>query len=207
MKPRIVILGSGGHAKVVIDILEQISAFEIAGCVGVTSSNPAIFGYPALGDDSRLPALYQSGIHHAFIAIGGNARRLELLHVLRELGFTVVNAISPGAIISPRAKIGVGVAVMPGAVINADAVIGDCAIINTGATIDHDCTIGAGAHIAPGSNLAGCVTIGEGAFLGIGCRVIPNTAIGAWTIVGAGGVVVRDLPERVTAVGLPARIK
>lgn len=96
---------------------------------------------------------------------------------------------------------------MAGVVINAGTAIGDGAVINTGATVDHDCKIGAYCHVAPGVNLAGCVTLEEGVFLGIGSRVIPGIQIGEWTTVAAGAVVVRDLPSRVVAMGIPARVK
>ena len=207
LKPQLVILGTGGHAKVVIEMLEQVGEVRIAGCTGVLPAQTEILGYPILGDDSTLAALLKSGIDHAFIAIGDNALRLKLLKLTRSLGFKLVNAVSPHAVVSPRAIIGEGVAIMSGAVINVDAKIGDCAIVNTGATIDHDCVLGAGCHIGPGVNLAGCVTLREGAFLGVGCCVIPHVSIGAWTVVGAGGVVISDLPEKVLAVGVPARVK
>ena len=79
-------------------------------------------------------------------------------------------------------------------------------IVNTGATIDHDCRIGDFAHLCPGVHLAGEVQVGEGCLLGMGTSVIPGRSIGSQTVVGAGAAVVTDLPEAVTAVGVPARI-
>jgi UDP-perosamine 4-acetyltransferase len=202
---RVVIIGAGGHAKVVIELLEEDGRYELAGCT--SQGGPGqVLGLNVLGDDSILPSLYAGGVRHAFVAVGNNRARYDLIRHLRADGFHLVNAISRHAVISPRVRLGEGIAIMAGAVINAASDIGDGAVVNTGATVDHDCRIGECAHIAPGCTLAGCVTVGEGTFLGAGCRVIPNVLIGAWATVGAGAAVIRDIPEHTTAVGVPARV-
>ncbi len=202
----VVIIGAGGHAKVVIDMLQERGEFELTGCVSADPDFRAILDVPVLGGDDALPRILSSGVRHAFVAIGENRLRAALtLHVLG-LGFSVVNAISRHAVVSRRATLGAGIAIMPGASINVDTIVADGAIINTGATVDHDCRIGAYAHLGPGTNLAGTVVVGEGAFLGAGCCVIPGCAVGAWSTVGAGAAVVRDVAERVTAAGVPARV-
>lgn len=203
---RVVIAGAGGHAKVILEILEESGEFEVAGCTNKVAGG-TLPGVPILGDDGILPELAASGIRSAFAAVGDNRVRRDLIRQLRDAGFRLVNAISRHAIVSPRARLGEGVAIMPGAVINAGAQIDDGAIVNTGATVDHDCHIAACAHIAPGVNLAGCVSVGEGALLGVGSRVIPGVSIGPWTLVGAGAVVIGDIPAHVTAVGVPAAIR
>jgi len=204
---RVVVIGGGGHAKVIVDLLLAAGRYSIAGCVERKPEACSDLGIPLLGDDLRLPEIYRDGVRYAFVAIGDNRVRRRLSARAVELGFELANAVSPTAILSPRVKLGAGIAIMAGVVINACSQIGDGVIVNTGATIDHDCAIGAWAHIAPGSNLAGCVRVGEGAFLGVGCRVIPGVSIGEWTTVGAGGVVIHDLPAEVTAIGVPARVK
>lgn len=202
----VVIIGAGGHAKVIIDMLEERREFELAGCVSSEPGIRTVLDVPVLGGDEALPGILSSGVRQAFIAIGENRLRAALtLHAV-DLGFSIVNAVSRHAVISGRAKLGTGIAIMPGAIINVDTIVGDGAIINTGATVDHDCRIGAYAHIGPGTNLAGTVVVGEGAFLGAGSCVIPGRTVGAWSTVGAGSVVVRDVAERVTAAGVPARI-
>jgi UDP-perosamine 4-acetyltransferase len=102
--------------------------------------------------------------------------------------------------------LGRGVVVAAGAIINPATHIGDHAILNTAASVDHDCTVERFVHIAPGTHLAGTIYVGEGAFLGTGVSVIPSRRIGVWSIVGAGAVVTRDVPDRCTVVGIPARI-
>lgn len=205
-RTKAVVLGTGGHAKVIVDILEQSGQIEIAGFTSAETDGQEFLGYPILGTDEFLPQAYEGLIRHAFSALGANLARKQTMQVLDSIGFELINAISPQSVISPNAKLGRGIAVMPGAVINAGAEIGDGAIINTGALIDHDCRIGKFVHVAPGCALAGCVHIGDGAFLGVGARIVPGVRIGAWSIVGAGGVVIRDLEEEVTAVGVPVKV-
>ena len=206
MRPRVVVLGASGHAKVVLEILEEMGNFEIIGCTAAAAASHEILRYPVLGGDDILPALFAGGTLHAFVAVGDNRIRQKVIRRIRDLGFTLVSAVSHSALVSPRARVGEGAAIMPGATINVDSQVGDGAIINTGATVDHDCIVGECAHIAPGVNLAGNVKVGEGAFLGIGSCAVPGVAIGAWAMVGAGAAVICDLPDGVTAVGVPARI-
>lgn len=201
------ILGAGGHAKVIIDILQSHTDVQLAGYLSPDGQAGPLCGVPCLGDDNTLPTLFEQGIRSAFVAIGDNALRNERTDALRGMEFRVINAISPCASVSRYATVGEGVAIMPGAVVNAGAVVGDGVIVNTNASVDHDCRIGAFAHIAPGAALAAKVHLGEGVFLGIGSSVIPGISIGAWTIVGAGSVVLRNLPGGVTAFGFPARSK
>jgi UDP-perosamine 4-acetyltransferase len=205
MKPGLVVIGSGGHAKVVVDILEEIDDFEIAGCT-TADPVPDLLGYPVLGGDDVLPDILQKGVRHAFVAIGQNGLRRKLTRHVVDLGFSLINVVSPRATLSRRVKLEMGIVIMPGAIINAGAWIGEGAIINTGAIVDHDCGVGSYVHIAPGVFVAGTVSIGTGAFLGIGSRVIPGIAIGCRATIGAGAVVVRDVPDGVTAVGVPARV-
>ena len=203
---QVVLIGTGGHAKVIIEMFEESGQFELIGCTSLAGGPSDLLGVPVLGNDAVLPQIYTSGVHNAFVALGDNRTRWTAMRRIAKTGFQFVNALSPRACISRRAELGVGIAVMPGAVVNVLSRIGDGAIVNTGATVDHDCRIESCAHVGPGANLAGCVSVGEGAFLGVGTRVIPGISIGSWTMVGAGGVVIRDLPSHVTAVGMPAEI-
>lgn len=205
LRQPLVILGGGGHAKVIVDILEECRRWKILGYLNDTGSGPDLLSYPCLGSDAMLSQLRRSHARHAFVGVGDNRRRRALFMQVLEAGFELPSAISRKAHVSGRARLGRGVAVMAGAAIQAEAEIGDGAIINTGATVDHDCCIGPFAHICPGAHLAGSVEIGEGALLGTGCAVIPGVRIGAWAVVGAGAVVVSEVAENTTVAGVPAR--
>ena len=202
----VVIIGGGGHAKVVIESL-RASGHAVAAIVDADPTPREVLDVPVVGDDLKLPALKEQGLSQLFVAIGDNRLREKLGRKAQGLGFVLVNAIHPSAVISPSAKLGQGVAVMAGVAINADTDVGDLAIINTGAVVDHDGRLGVACHLGPAAALAGSVTVGDRAFLGVGARVIPGVTIGADTTVGAGGVVVRDLPDGVLAIGVPAKIK
>lgn len=207
MKPRLLLLGGGGHAKVIADILESSGAIELAGFVSVEEQPEELLGYPRLGGDADLPRLLDGGIRLAFPAIGDNRRRGLAIAELQRIGFEIANAVSVDAIVSRHATLAHGIAIMPGAVVNAGTRIGPGAIVNTNASVDHDCEIGECAHIAPGVSLAGAVRIGAGAFVGVGASVIQCIRIGEGTVVGAGAVVVSDLPAGVVAMGVPAIVR
>lgn len=204
MNANVVVVGAGGHAKVCIELLRAMGE-QVAWCVGDADSPPQCLGVPVLVGDENLVALRQQGFQRLFVAIGANRVRQKLGLLALELGYQLVNAISPRAVVSPTAHLGVGVAVMAGAVINAEAAIGDFVIVNTCASVDHDCNLGSASHIAPHCALAGNVTLGERGFLGVGSSVIPGINIGADAVVGAGAVVVADIGSKVTAVGVPAK--
>lgn len=205
MKTEIIVAGAGAHAKVCVEILHAMGKY-VAYCVGKEDSPSRCVGVPVLIGDEHLSALRAQGYAKLFIAVASNSLRNQLAKLGCGFGYQLVNAISPSAIISPSAKLGHGIAVMPNAVINAEATIEDLAIINTGATVDHDCHIGRASHIAPQCGLAGNVSVGALSFLGIGTKVIPDIRIGRNVTIGAGGVVIRDIDDGVTAVGVPARV-
>lgn len=207
---KIVGIGAGGHAKVVIEILRSASQHEIVGLVDKAGEhgNRSVLGVPVLGDDSVLSELRAQGIAGAFIGMGSIAdtrARRELYQQTVALGFTVVPAIHARAYVSPSARIGDGITLMAGAMVGADACLGENVIVNSGAVVEHDCVIGDHVHIAPGALLSGGARVDEGAHVGIGAVVLQQRRIGAEAVVGAGAVVITDVPAQTTVIGVPAR--
>lgn len=202
---KLIIIGAGGHAKVIIDIIRQTNEYEIAGLIGTTNEvGQSVLGVPVIGTNQSLPILYNQGITNAIIAIGNNRKRMTLASDLHSCGFRLVNVISPHAFVSPFAHLTDGIVILPRAVVNADARIMENVIINTNSSVDHDCLISAYSHICPGCSLAGGVKVGEGTLIGTGTSVIPGISIGVWSIIGAGSVVIRNLPDHIIAHGVPA---
>jgi UDP-perosamine 4-acetyltransferase len=204
---KIIIIGAGGHAKVIIDILRTSSEYDFVGLIDPQHLGKTILGVPVIGDDSKLEMIYEEGVRTVFVAIGNNQQRGQISNYVKKIGFSITNAISNYSYVSSTVKLGEGIAIMPGAVINPDSYIGDNSIINTGSTIDHDCIISKNVHIAPGCNIAGNVKIGEGSFIGIGTKIIPDISVGSSTIIGAGSLVTTNIPSGCTAFGAPAKVQ
>ncbi len=204
-KQRVVVVGAGGHAKVVLEALRAINAFEVVGLTDPGTASLEVLGAPVLGGDELLPGLYAQGVAAAVVAIGSNRRRQQIGLSLLALGFKLPAVVHPAAFISPSATIGQGTVVMARAVVGTLASIGDFAIINTGAIVEHDNRIGQSAHIGPGAALGGGVRVGDRALVGIGSAVRPDISIGDDAVVGAGSAVVADVPSGVTVAGAPAR--
>lgn len=203
---KVVIVGAGGHAKVIADILRENGEYEIAGLVDC-NPDKSFWGIPVLGNDDDLARIYrEKAIKYAFVALGNGKLRERVTKRVLEVGFQVINVISKAAVVSRSACLGTGIVIMPGAVINADVKIGDGCIINTNASIDHEGILGEYTHIAPGCAVSGKVRIGKHCLLGTGSRVIDQIDIGDDTIVGAGAAVVKNLRGNCTAVGVPARV-
>lgn len=204
----VVIWGAAGHAKVAAEILRR-TGFRVVGFID--DVNPArrgesFCGATVLGGAAALQSLKDAGVGAAFIAFGHNENRLAKGKEIERLGFELVRAIHPSAIVATDAVLGCGCLLAAGAVVNPSASIGRHAIVNTNATVDHDCVVGDGAHVGPGASIAGHVRIGRAAWVGIGATVIDHVDIGAGSIVGAGAVVVAAVPDNVVASGVPAKV-
>jgi sugar O-acyltransferase (sialic acid O-acetyltransferase NeuD family) len=207
---KVVGVGAGGHAKVVIEILRQLPDCEIVGLIDPRPElwQTELLGIKVLGDDRLLPELRGRGIDHAFIGlgtIGDTTARRELYHKVVNCGFQIASAVDQTARVSPSANLGAGITVMAGAIINAAAHLGINVIVNTAAIVEHDCTIGDHVHIATGARLSGGVIVHEGAHIGLGAIIRQRIKIGRDAIVGAGAVVVKDVSPGTTVVGVPAK--
>lgn len=193
-----VILGAGGHAKVIIDTLMVNGVDDII--VLDDYSKQSIIGYEISGKISD--AIYLSN-QNFIIAIGDNFIRKE---ISSNYDLNYIKCIHSSAVISPNTSIGEGSVVSANAVINCGSSIGKHCIINTGAIVEHDNHIGNYVHISPGVKLGGNVTIGDGSWIGIGATVRNNIRICNNVIVGAGAVVISDITSPGVYVGIPAKL-
>jgi sugar O-acyltransferase (sialic acid O-acetyltransferase NeuD family) len=199
------ILGASGHGKVVADAARSCGLWQ--SIVFYDDAWPAKTQNGDLAIVGNTQSLYtQHEKIDVVVAIGNNKVRLAKQCELASAGFSLATIIHNTAVISRSAVILPGTVVLAGAVVNADAVVGSACILNTNAVVEHDCILADGVHISPGACLAGGVTVGEVSWVGIGATVIQLTRIGKSVMVGAGAVVVTDLPDGVTAVGVPAKI-
>jgi len=209
---KVVGIGAGGHAKILIELLAQAGKYDLVGFTdaGRERWGTEFMGYPILGGDEMLAELHAKGVQAAFIGVGavdgaGTRLRAKLYRQAIGLGFQMPTLIHPKGVVSPSMTIGVGSVVMAGTVVSADVRVGDNVTVYSGTLIEHDSVIDDHVHMSPGVHLAGGVHIGEGAFIGIGASVIHGIRVGRWATIGAGTVVLKDLPENVVAVGVPAR--
>ncbi len=205
---RVLIIGAGGHGKVVLDILRAAGIHEPAGFIDADPvlAGTVTGGVKILGAMNLLPKLRRQGIQGAVVAIGDSRTRRHCAALLREHGIELVNAIHPTAFVSNTAILGQGIVIAAQAAISTDSRVDDLAIINTSAVVDHECRVGHAAHICPGAHLAGRVSVSPGAFIGLGANVIQCLRIGEEATVGAGAVVLEDVAAFSTVAGVPARV-
>jgi sugar O-acyltransferase (sialic acid O-acetyltransferase NeuD family) len=202
------IYGAGGHAKVVADIL-RLNGYEVVGFIdnlNFQRKGEVFYGSAVLGGDRELDSLLQKGINRCIVAFGNNRLRIETANFLTKKEFQIISAIHPTAICAADTIIGEGTVIAAGAVVGPSTKIGKSVIVNTHASLDHECTVFDGAHIGPGAVVAGDVEVGECAWIGAGAVVSDHKKVGSGSIVGAGAVVVKNIPDAVVALGVPARV-
>lgn len=205
------LLGPGGHASVVLNIIKQYEDIEIIGFTDKKNSSIQMYkSYPVLGRDDILYDLIKNDkANYAFITLGStgdNSLRKQLFDKIISIGYQSLNIIDKDSLIAESVELKEGNLVSPGVIINPDVIIGNNNIINTGVIIEHGCTIGSHTHIAPGSVLAGNVQVGNLTHIGIGAKVIEEINIGENCLVGAGSVIIKDIPDNSVVVGNPGRI-
>jgi sugar O-acyltransferase (sialic acid O-acetyltransferase NeuD family) len=198
---QILLYGAGGHAKAVLEMIQALGVFQIA---GIIDDNPAlagtsVLGIPVLGTGEMLPHLRAEGLGLAANGVGGIINlglREKLFERLAALGFALPSLQHPRATVEASAQIGAGVQVFANAYVGSSALLAERCMINTGAIISHDCEIGAYTHIAPGALLAGHVHVGARALVGMGVTTTIGLKIGAGARIGNGAVLLADVPEK-----------
>ncbi len=196
-KPRIVLIGGGGHCKSCIDVIELEAKYEIAGIVDIKEKlRQSVLGYKIFATDDDLPNLAKE-YQYFFITLGqieSPEKRISLFNDLKGLGGKLPVIISPFAYVSKHAEIGDGTIIMHHALINAGARIGSNCIINTTALIEHDVTIEDHCHIATGAVINGGVKVGSGTFFGSGAVCREYIEVGENVIIGCGAKISKNIP-------------
>jgi UDP-perosamine 4-acetyltransferase len=208
MSHPVVVIGAGGHAKVLIDIL-VLGGIQV---LGVTDPNTdrageMLSGVSILGSDQALMEFEPESLR-LVNGIGSTADtrlRQSVFEHLTDKGYRFDVAVHPKAIVAQEVMLGEGAQVMAGAIIQPGVRVGVNCIINTGAVVDHDCVIGDHVHVAPGAVLSGNVSIGDGSHIGCGGTVMQSIQIGAGSVIGAGAVVTMNVDDEDTVTGVPAR--
>jgi sugar O-acyltransferase (sialic acid O-acetyltransferase NeuD family) len=204
----VLIIGGGGHTKVLIEALKLRSTTIL----GILDADPSkcgtdVSGIRVLGDDNTLSS-YSPDTLQLVNGIGSvhvPKIRMTIFEKFKAKGFTFATVIHPSAVVASDVVIDEGAQIMAGAVIQPGCTIGSNAIVNTNVSVDHDCLIGCHVHLSPGVTLSGGVRVGDAVHLGSGATVIQGVIIGKNSLVGAGAVVVNDIPNEVEVKGIPAK--
>lgn len=207
----VILLGAGGHAKVLLDILLE----QNVKVLGIAVPNPAtenetFCDIPIIGNDDSVKKFDSKTVElvNGIGSVASNELRKKVYEKFKSWGYRFRNVIHSSAVVSYNSKLMCGGAqIMAGAVINAGTFVDENTIINTRASVDHDCYIGKHVHIAPGTTLSGNVKIGDGTHIGAGSTVIQGVTIGRETIIGAGSLVLHDISDKILAYGVPAVIR
>lgn len=190
MNKSCVVIGGGGHARVLMDAL-LLLGFEIQGFLDFVPKHISLHGEEItyLGtDEEYLEKSSQKDIQlvNGVGSVGNPETRREIFKRFKSAGYSFLSVIHPSSIVARDVSFGEGVQIMAGVVIQTGAILGNNVIINTRASVDHDCRIGDHVHIAPGVVLSGNVTVGESAHVGTGVSVVQGISIPAGTLVKAG---------------------
>ena len=198
MDKKTIILGSGGHAKVLIETL-LLNKVDILGIITKgLKKNEYFNGFKILSDDDNDIFNYKNNKISLVNGIGqmpGSESRLSLAKKMRKQKYEFLQVIHPSAIISSNVNFKSGIQIMAGAIVQNNTSIGEDTIINTGVIIEHDCVIGKNVHIASGTICCGNVSVGNGSFVGAGSTIIQGVKIGAGCLIAAGSVVDKDVDD------------
>ena len=203
-------IGAGGHARSVLDVIRSEGRFHVAGLIDSSQpkGTPAL-GSLVLGQESDLPVLCrEQGTTLGVVAIGDNWQRRAVMERLRALvpGFAFASSVHPAATVARDVTVGSGTVIMAGAVVVSGSRIGNGCIVNTLASLDHDGVMEDYSSLAPGAVTGGGVRLGTCAAVGLGARIVHSLRIGAHAVVGAGALVIEEIPPEVVAFGAPAQV-
>lgn len=202
---KIILIGNGGHAKVISDIVKQSKNYQLSGYLDDAITRRSYHNEIVYDNLTNIGHYYRD--HHFIIAIGNNIIRQQIVQRFDHIKLNYATLIHPTATIGSNVKIDKGSVIMANITINSDTAIGKHCIINTMSCIEHDNKIYDYVHIAPHATLTGSVVINKGSFIGAGATIIPNITIGKNVIVGAGSTVINDIADNNTVYGSPAKNK
>lgn len=204
----IIVLGAGGHARVLIDALRSRSAVVL----GIAEADhdkhgQMLFDIPIIGDEGAVLSFAGDSVHlvNGIGTVRVSLLRRRLYDSFKSKGYCFATVVHASAVVAPNVVLAEGAQIMAGAVLQTGCRIGENAIINTRVAVDHDCVIGNHVHVSPGATLCGDVVVGDGSHVGAGSTVIQGIRIGRDSMVAAGAVVIRDVPDNATVAGVPAR--
>jgi sugar O-acyltransferase (sialic acid O-acetyltransferase NeuD family) len=202
VKSQAIVIGAGGHARVVGAALcalgVEISGFFDESFAGVEEP---ICGAPLIGTLGDV-FKFEAHSYDAYVAIGDNEKRAEVIEKMRHAGYALPALIHPMSRLELDCRVGEASHVCIGAILGSQVRVGKGVIVNTGSSVDHESELSDFAHVAPGAILGGRVRVGEAAFIGIGARIAEKLSIGRGAVVGAGTVVLRDGADGVRVVGI-----
>lgn len=208
MDKPVIIIGAGGHAKVLMDCL-RLQGIEVLGMLDkCPPPEDRAADVPIIGDDSAICAYSCDAVElvNGLGSVGDTSLRTKIYYKFKKLGYRFRQVVHPATVVAKDCVLGEGVQVMAGAVINAGSHIAADTIVNTGVVIDHECKIGSHVHIAPGVTISGGVQVGDGSHIGTGATIIQGVAIGERALVGAGAVVIANVAAGNKVVGVPAKV-
>jgi sugar O-acyltransferase (sialic acid O-acetyltransferase NeuD family) len=207
MNMSIIVIGGGGHARTLIDILDGQTI------TGITELNQldhqaSIKGIPVIGDDQVILRFKSTDVSLAN-GIGTTtttSKRKQQFDWFKARGYSFIQVIHSSSIVAKDAALAEGVQLLAGSIIQPGCVIGLNTLVNTRASVDHDCKVGDHVHLAPGVILCGDVTVGDSTLIGAGSTILPGLRIGSHCLIGAGSVVTRNVPDGVKVLGVPAKV-
>ncbi len=206
----VILVGSSGHAKVIIDILEQEKKYKIVGIFDRSENiGKEIYGYPIIGEEKNIAKFIEEcQIEGGIIGIGDNYIRKKVSEIITSVipNFQFINAIHPSAQIGKNVTMGKGNVLIAGSVVNADAVVGNHCILNTNSSLGHEGIMKDYSSLSSNATIGGGAVIGECSVVALSATVLHSRKIGEHTIIGSGAVVVQDIPSYVVALGTPAKI-